>query len=78
MTTRTKFAVTFTSACGETREIVVELTEEEQADCALQDRNHGVESWPLLENTYAANRAAEGMPAEFVESFPIVERVVVH
>jgi hypothetical protein len=31
-----------------------------------------------LENRYAANRAAEGMPSEFVHNFPEVHRVVLH
>jgi hypothetical protein len=75
--TRTKYAVTFTSARGEQREVAVELTEEEQRDCARQATSHGCpgEGWPPLENRYAANRAAASLPAEFVEKFPAVERV---
>jgi hypothetical protein len=80
MMMRTKYAVTFTNACGETREIVVELTEEEERDCAHQALTHGCPDgrWPPLENTYAAQRAAAGMPSEFVEKFPEIHRVIVH
>jgi hypothetical protein len=78
--TRTKYAVTFTSARGEQREVVVELTEEEQADCARQALSHGCpgEGWPPLEKRYAACRAAAGLPPEFVETFPEIHRVIVH
>jgi hypothetical protein len=72
-----KFAVKFTSERGETREVVVELTEEEERDCARQALSHGCpgEGWPPLEKTYAANRAALGLPSEFIWRFPTVERI---
>jgi hypothetical protein len=75
-----KYAVTFTSERGETREVVVSLTEEEERDCTRQALSHGCpgEGWPPLENRYAANHAAEGMPAEFVQTFPEIHRVIVH
>jgi hypothetical protein len=80
MMTRTKYAVTFTNVRGEQREVVVVLTEEELGDCARQATSHGCpgEGWPPLENRYAATRAAEGMPPEFVETFPEIHRVIVH
>jgi hypothetical protein len=76
--TQTKYAVTFTSARGEQREVVVELTEEELSDCARQALSHGQTEWPPLERRYAATRAAAGMPPEFVGTFPEIHRVIVH
>ena len=70
-----KFAVKFTSERGETREVIVALTEEEEADCAHQAAIHGCPRWELLERTYAANRAALGLPSEFIWRFPTVERI---
>jgi hypothetical protein len=74
-----KYAVKFTNARGEQREVVVELTAEEWRDCERQALSHGCpgEGWPPLENRYAANRAAEGMPPEFVGTFPEIHRVIV-
>jgi hypothetical protein len=78
--TRTRYAVKFTNAHGKQCEVVVSLTEEEERDCARQAASHGCPDgrWPLLENTYAAQRAAAGMPAEFIEKFPAVERINLH
>jgi hypothetical protein len=78
--TRTKYAVTFTNARGETREIMVELTEEEEHDCARHALSHRCPDgrWPPLENRYAGNRAAALVPAEFAERVPDVECIDLH
>jgi hypothetical protein len=77
-----KYVVTFTTAKGERREIVVELTKEEQSDCERQAISHGhsrAEGWPPLENRYAANRAQLELPASAVTcGLPEVRRVAVH
>ena len=75
-----KYAVTFVNARGERREVVVELGQAKTLDMLwnLADgRQAGHPDGPLA-NTYAAQRAAEGMPAEFTETFPQVHRVIAH
>jgi hypothetical protein len=80
MTSMTKYSVTFTNNAGETREVVVELTKEEERDCAWQALSHGCPDgrWPPLENRYASNRAAAFVPAEFAWRVPAVECVTVN